>query len=172
MAAPGPAIGALLGDYRILAKLGEGGMGVVYLAEDVRLGRKVALKTLSQQYARDPERRKRFINEARAAAALSHPAVAAVYELEERGEDVFIIFEYVEGRTLRALVDIHGMPLAQLLGLATQVAAALEAAHAKGIVHRDLKPENVMLNAAGDVKVLDFGLARFDSGVLGGGSTT
>ncbi len=165
-------IGALLGDYRILAKLGEGGMGVVYLAEDVRLGRQVALKTLSPEFARDPERRKRFLTEARAAAALSHPSVAAVYELEERGDDVFIIFEYVEGRTLRTLVTTHGVPLSQLLKIATQVASALEAAHAKGIVHRDLKPENVMLGSSGEVKVLDFGLARFDSGVFGGGSTT
>jgi predicted Ser/Thr protein kinase len=172
MATPGPAIGELIGDYRVLRKLGEGGMGVVFLAEDVRLGRKVALKALAREYAGDPERRRRFLNEARAAAALSHAGVAAVFELEERGDDVFIIFEYVEGRTLRALVDAGGMQLEPLLAIATQVAAALEAAHAKGIVHRDLKPENVMLGPAGDVKVLDFGLARFDSGVLGGVSAT
>jgi serine/threonine protein kinase len=170
MAAPGPAIGEVIGAYRVLAQLGHGGMGVVYLAEDTRLGRKVALKALARDYAGDPTRRKRFLNEARAAAALSHPAVAAVYELEEHGEDIYIIFEYVEGQNLRALVG--STPPPQLLAIAVQVAGAMEAAHAKGIVHRDLKPENVMLTPAGDVKVLDFGLARFDSGVLGGQSET
>ncbi|HSE47767.1 MAG TPA: serine/threonine-protein kinase [Terriglobales bacterium] len=172
MATPGPAIGEVIGDYRVLRKLGEGGMGVVYLAEDTRLGRRVALKALARDYAGDLERRRRFLNEARAAAAFNHANVAAVYELEERGDDVFIIFEFVEGHTLRALVETGGAALEQLLGIAVQVAAALEAAHAKGIVHRDLKPENVMLSSSGDVKVLDFGLARFDSGVLGGMSAT
>ena len=170
MAAPGPAIGDVVGAYRVLSQLGHGGMGIVYLAEDTRLGRKVALKALARDYAADPTRRKRFLNEARAAAALSHPAVAAVYELEEHGEDIYIIFEYVEGQNLRALVG--SAPLPQLLAIAVQVAGAMEAAHAKGIVHRDLKPENVMVTPAGDAKVLDFGLARFDAGVLGGQSET
>lgn len=173
MATPGPAVGELIGAYRVLRKLGEGGMGVVYLAEDIRLGRQVALKTLAREYADDPERRKRFLNEARAVAALNHAGVAAVYELEERGDQVCIIFEYVEGMTLRSLLQRQGsLPLQDLLEIATQVAGALEAAHAKGIVHRDLKPENVMRRPGGDVKVLDFGLARMDSGVLGGISST
>ena len=169
MATPGPAIGDVVGAYRVLSQLGQGGMGIVYLAEDTRLGRKVALKALARDYAGDLTRRKRFLNEARAAAALSHPAVAAVYELEERGEDIFIIFEYVEGQNLRAKVGTTA--LAQLLEIAVQVAGAMEAAHGKGIVHRDLKPENVMVTPGGDVKVLDFGLARFDSGVFGEAST-
>ena len=107
MAAPGPTLGAVFGNYLILRKLGQGGMGVVYLAEDLRLNRQVALKTLAREYAEDPERRKRLLNEARAAAALNHPGVAAVYGLEECGEDIFIIFEYVEGTTLSRNLPLH-----------------------------------------------------------------
>ena len=147
-------------------------MGVVYLAEDTRLGRQVAIKALAREYGDDPERRKRFLNEARAAAALTHASIAAVFQLEERGADVFIIFEYVEGITLRALLQAERVKLDELLAIAVQVASALEAAHARGIVHRDLKPENVMRRPDGEVKVLDFGLARIDPGVFGGASTT
>jgi eukaryotic-like serine/threonine-protein kinase len=147
-------------------------MGVVYLAEDMRLGRPVALKTLAREYAENPERRKRFFNEARAAAALNHVGIASVYELGEHGEDVFIIFEYVEGVTLRALLQAGTPRLDELLDITVQIAAALEAAHAKGIVHRDLKPENVIRRPTGEVKVLDFGLARTESGVIGPNSTT
>jgi serine/threonine protein kinase len=172
MAATGPTIGAVIGHYRIQRKLGQGGMGVVYLAEDMRLGRPVALKTLAREYADNPERRKRFLNEARAAAALNHVGIASVYELEEHGEDVFIIFEYVEGITLRALLQAGTPELDELLDITVQIATALEAAHAKGIVHRDLKPENVMRRPTGEVKVLDFGLARMESGVIGTCSTT
>ena len=169
---PGPAIGAVIGHYRIQRKLGQGGMGEVYLAEDMRLGRQVALKTLAREYADDPDRRKRLLNEARAAAALNHAGIAAVYELEERSEGVFIIFEYVEGVTLRALLQAGIPEFDELLDITVQIAAALEAAHAKGIVHRDLKPENVMRRPSGEVKILDFGLARMDRGVLAAGSTT
>jgi predicted Ser/Thr protein kinase len=172
MAATGPTIGAVIGHYRIQRKLGQGGMGVVYLAEDMRLGRLVALKTLAREYADNPERRKRFLNEARAAAALNHAGIAAVYGLEEHGKDAFIIFEYVEGVTLRALLQAGTPKWDDLLDITFQIAAALEAAHAKGIVHRDLKPENVMRRPTGEVKVLDFGLARMESGVIGTGSTT
>src|SRR2546423_769382 len=157
-AAPQP--GRILDHYRLLEKLGEGGMGVVWLAEDTRLGRKVALKFLPEDAARDPLRRQRFEQEARAAAELSHAGIAAVYELEEVQGEYFIVLEYVPGRTLRELVAPGGLPRAELLAIAIEIAEALAAAHTAGVVHRDLKPENVMRTPDAACKVLDFGLAR------------
>jgi len=159
-------IGQTIAHYRVLEKLGEGGMGVVYLAEDTRLGRRVALKALSPEFARDPDRRKRFQQEARAAAVLTHPGIATVYELEEVGEELFIVFEYVQGDNLRAVINRGPLELDALLKTVTDVARALAAAHSHGIVHRDLKPENVIRTVEGDSKVLDFGLARFQPGAL------
>jgi len=159
-------IGQTVSHYRVLEKLGEGGMGVVYLAEDTRLGRKVALKALSPEFVRDPDRRKRFQQEARAAAVLTHPGIATVYEFAEIGENLFIAFEYVRGDNLRAAVNRGPMELNTLLKTATDIARALAAAHGHGVVHRDLKPENVIRTAEGDSKILDFGLARFQPGAL------
>ena len=154
-------IGKTVAHYRILEKLGEGGMGVVYRAEDTRLGRSVALKALPAEFARDPVRRQRFVQEARAAAALSHAGIAAVYALEEDGEELYIAFEYVKGQSLRTLVTTGGLELDTLLRIAAGIADALAAAHALGIVHRDLKPENILRTPEGTTKILDFGLARF-----------
>lgn len=154
-------IGKTVAHYRILEKLGQGGMGVVYRAEDTRLGRSVALKALPAEFARDPVRRQRFVQEARAAAALSHAGIAGVYALEEVGEELYIAFEYVKGQSLRTLVTTGGLDLNTLLPMMTGIADALAAAHAMGIVHRDLKPENILRTAEGTTKILDFGLARF-----------
>jgi serine/threonine protein kinase len=153
-------IGTKISHYRVLEKLGEGGMGEVYVAEDLLLGRTVALKTLPQRFAQDPARRKRFQSEARAAAALSHAAIAAVYELIEDGDDLYIAMELVRGESLRTLVKIPPIPSATLLDIAVQIAAGMAAAHAAGIVHRDLKPENIMCCQSGTIKILDFGLAK------------
>ncbi len=154
--------GAMVGPYRIDRILGRGGMGVVYLAEDTRLHRLVALKALPPHLFRDDRMRSRLRQEARAAAALSHPSIATVYALEEIGDQPFIASEYLEGRTLRE--ELAAGPLSEPLAMSTarEIAHALVAAHDRGIVHRDLKPENIVRIASGSVKILDFGLAQFD----------
>ena len=152
--------GEQVGSYRIERELGRGGMGIVYLAEDLRLGRMVALKALAPHYTHDQPRRERLRKEARAAARLSHPAVATVFALEEIGDELFIACEYVPGRTLRAELDAGAMPVGWTLQIGAQIARALAAAHAQGVVHRDLKPENVVCGEQGGVKILDFGVAR------------
>ncbi len=154
-------IGGVVDHYRLLEKLGEGGMGVVWLAEDTRLGRKVAIKFLPPEAARDAVRRQRFEQEARAAAAISHPGIATVHELAETEGRTYIVFEYVPGRTLRSHVVRGGLQPEELLDIAGDIAEALAAAHTASVVHRDLKPENVMRTPAGTCKVLDFGVARF-----------
>ncbi|MBI3405401.1 MAG: serine/threonine protein kinase [Acidobacteria bacterium] len=159
-AAPQP--GRVFDHYRVLEKLGEGGMGAVWLAEDTRLGRKVALKFLPLEAAKDPVRRQRFELEARSAAALSHPGIATVHELAEFEGQTSIVFEYVPGASLRSRVVHGGLSRDELLEIAGDIADALAAAHAAGVVHRDLKPENVMRTPSGDCKVLDFGLARIN----------
>ncbi len=159
-----PQAGKVLDHYRLLERLGEGGMGVVWLAEDTRLGRKVAVKFLPAEAAIDPSRRQRFEQEARAAAALSHPGIASVHELAESEGQTYIVFERVQGATLRSLLAGGGLPRDELLDIAVDVADALAAAHAAGVVHRDLKPENVMCTSEGRCKVLDFGLARMTVG--------
>ncbi len=153
--------GANLAHYRILSKLGSGGMGEVFLAEDARLRRKVALKVLLPEVAQDSERLARFLQEARAASALSHPNAAHIYEIGEASGSQFLAMEYIEGETLESRLTGEPLPLAEIVSIGTQVAAALEAAHARGIVHRDIKPANLMIGARGHVTVLDFGLAKF-----------
>jgi hypothetical protein len=155
-----PLTGRRIGPYEVGEVVGRGGMGVVYAAEDARLGRAVALKMLPSAYSRDPVARERLSREARAAAALSHPGIATVFALEEIDGDLFIASELVRGSNLRA--DLASGPFAsdRLLETVTQIAEALDAAHRHGIVHRDLKPENVLRNGDGCVKVVDFGIAR------------
>ena len=153
--------GARLDAYEIVRPLGSGGMGEVWLATEVRLGRKVALKLLPADLTRDPSRVLRFEQEARAASALSHPNVCTIHALGETGDGQhYIAMEYVEGETLRQRLATTRLSIREALDIAIQVAAALSAAHAAGIVHRDIKPENVMLRPDGFVKVLDFGLAK------------
>jgi serine/threonine protein kinase len=154
--------GSHIGPYRIERDLGRGGMGIVYLAEDERLGRRVALKALPSDLASNAELRQRMRREARAAATISHPSVATVYALEEIDDHLFIVSEYVEGETLRAAISRGPMAASPVRGIAAQIARALCAAHEAGVVHRDLKPENVLLNVAGDVKVVDFGIAHVE----------
>jgi serine/threonine-protein kinase len=153
-------IGAKLGHYEIVAKLGEGGMGEVYRATDTTLGRDVAIKTLPDGFARDPERIARFKREAQLLAALNHPHIASVYGLEEVDGGQFLVLELVEGDTLAQRIARGPIQVTEALRLARQVADALQAAHEKGIIHRDLKPANIALTHEGQVKVLDFGLAR------------
>ena len=154
--------GSHVGQYRIERMLGRGGMGVVYLARDTRLHRHVALKSLPPHLFRDPRMHARLRQEARAAAALSHPSIATVYALEEIGGQIFIAAEYLEGRTLRDEIAGKRVDRARAVAIAIDVAKALAAAHERGIVHRDLKPENIIITGKGAVKVLDFGLAQFD----------
>jgi two-component system LytT family response regulator len=162
-----------LAHYRILSKLGEGGMGEVFLAEDSRLRRKVALKILLPEVAQDPDRLARFLQEARAASALSHPNAAHIYEVGESGGSHYLAMEYIEGETLETRLTGDPLPLAEIISIGSQVAEALEAAHARGIVHRDIKPANLMIGARGHVTVLDFGLAKFlpeSTDITSGGS--
>jgi serine/threonine protein kinase len=156
----------MIGHYRILAALGAGGMGEVYLAQDSELGRKVALKLLPEYAVADPERVRRFRQEARAASALSHPNIAHIYEIGERDGTAFIALEYIEGQTLAN--HIAGRPLAnvEIVEIALQVADALDEAHLNGITHRDIKSANIMLTRRGGVKVLDFGLAKVSQGAF------
>jgi serine/threonine protein kinase len=153
-------VGLRIGAYEILSLLGVGGMGEVYLARDTKLERSVALKILPAELACDPERMRRFVREARAASALSHPNVATIHELGESDGVHFIAMEYVEGQTL--VSKISGRPLgnAEIVEIALQVADALDEAHTKGTTHRDIKSVNIMLTLRGQVKVLDFGLAK------------
>ncbi len=156
--------GQMIGRYRIVRLLGKGGMGEVYLAEDTRLNRRAALKLLPIESTRDDTRVRRFIQEARAASALNHPNIIAVYEIGEEAGTHFMAAELVEGQTLRELFRQPPPGFAIILEVAIQTAAALQAAHAAGIVHRDIKPENIMLRPDGLVKVLDFGIAKLVTG--------
>src|SRR5262245_41602581 len=154
-------IGKTVGHYRVTAKLGAGGMGEVFLAEDTRLERKAAIKFLPAEMAADPERRQRFLNEARAASALNNPHVCVVYDVGETEDGLpFIAMEFVEGKPLDAVVKHGPLEISRVVEIAAQVADALDAAHARRIVHRDIKPANISLNERGQVKVLDFGLAK------------
>ncbi len=152
--------GKTLGPYQVLEEIGRGGMGVVYAAEDTRLGRQVALKALTPEFTRDAARRERLRREARAAASLTHPAIATIYALEELEGDLYIVSELVRGRTLREELGHGPLPADRLRPTLIEIADALSVAHERGIVHRDLKPENVIRCADGHIKVLDFGLAR------------
>src|SRR5438128_7091933 len=152
---------SLLLHYRIISKIGSGGMGEVYLAEDTKLDRKVAIKFLHDEYSKDVDKLGRFIREAKAASALNHPHILTVYEIGEADDTNYIATEYIEGSTLRDILQKkEPLQLSQVLKIGVQVSEALAAAHAAGIVHRDIKPENIMIRKDGYAKVLDFGLAK------------
>src|SRR5207247_691390 len=146
--------------YRIIKPLGAGGMGEVYLAQDTKLDRKVALKILPAEVAAHPDRMKRFVQEAKAASALNHPNIITIHEIDQTDSGHFIATEFIDGETLREHMRNAPVKLGEVLDVAAQIASALSAAHAANIVHRDIKPENIMLRTDGIVKVLDFGLAK------------
>jgi serine/threonine protein kinase len=153
--------GSRLGSYEVRSAIGAGGMGEVYQCRDTKLGRDVAIKVLPDAFASDPDRLVRFQREAKMLAALNHPNIAAIYGLEEDGKRIFLVMELVPGETLQDRISRDGaVPLEEALGIARQIAEALEAAHEKGIIHRDLKPANVKITPEGKIKVLDFGLAK------------
>ncbi|SRR6266536_3572159 len=152
--------GVSLFRYHIVSKIGEGGMGEVYLAEDTRLHRKVALKILPVDLASNKDRLRRFEQEATAAAALNHPNIAHIYEIGEDNGTNFIAMEFVEGQTLRQLLGRRKLEIKRAVELAAQAASGLSAAHQAGIVYRDIKPENLVVAASGPIKILDFGLAK------------
>ncbi|MCM3870693.1 MAG: serine/threonine protein kinase, partial [Pyrinomonadaceae bacterium] len=153
-------VGKRLGHYQVLSLLGAGGMSEVYLAQDTKLDRAVALKILPAQFAADKDRMRRFEQEARSAAALNHPHIAHIYEIGDAEGKQFISMEYIEGETLSKKIHRKGTPLPKLVKYLVQVAAGLAKAHERGIVHRDLKPDNIMITRDGDAKILDFGLSK------------
>lgn len=168
---PALASGSTLAHYLIVSRLGQGGMGEVYLATDTKLDRNVAIKVLPPAVARDHEYMERFVREARAASALNHPNVAHIYEIGEAQGIQFIAMEYVEGEPLNRRIESGPMPVREIAEIGSQIADALDAAHAKGIVHRDIKPANLLITPRGHVKVLDFGLAKVsDTSYLKGAS--
>jgi serine/threonine-protein kinase len=153
-------IGKTIGTYQVISRLGKGGMGEVYLAEDTKLGRKVALKFLSQEFVGDNWAKRQLVKEAQAVAMLDHPNICPVYGIEEIGEHMFIVMQYVQGETLAELIDKQQLSSDQIVPLARQIVGALAEAHAHGVIHRDIKPKNIMVTRASQIKVLDFGLAK------------
>src|SRR5215813_11368154 len=156
--------GARLGRYEIRSKIGQGGMGEVYLARDTELDRKVALKFLPAEVASNQDRMRRFIQEAKAASALNHPNIITIHEIGETDSRHFIATEFIDGETLRQRMKHGHLKLNDVLEICIQAAGALAAAHTAGIVHRDIKPENIMVRRDGYIKVLDFGLAKLTEG--------
>jgi eukaryotic-like serine/threonine-protein kinase len=154
--------GARLGPYEVVARIGAGGMGVVYRARDTRLGREVAIKVVTEAFSQDPDRLKRFEQEARATSALSHPNIVSVFDVGSEAGQFYVVTEFLQGMTLRQAIREGSLPARKLISYGEQIALGMAAAHSQGIVHRDLKPENIFLTKDGRIKILDFGIAKLD----------